>query len=882
MRIRAPRIVRRLIALVMWNTRDRDMDREMTFHLESITREYVRSGMAEEDAALAARRRFGSVLRLKEQGHDVRSVRVVQDLVRDVRHMARGLRRSPGFAIAVVLTLAVGIGGNTAIFSVVDQLLLRPLPYRDGDHLVAVSEVVATGRPEVSPANWLDWQRQSRTFRALAAWRIVPDGITLTGVGEPTQLKAQIVSAEFFPVLGVAPALGRTLSEDDDRPNAPRVLVLSYRLWQQRFGGNPNVIGRIVQVNDRPAEIVGVMPANFVFVYPDNDVWATFRFDRNQPWRQTAGRFLHVVGRLEPGRTLAAARTEMEAIARRLAGEYEFNKNTSVKLVPLREELTGQVHTALMLLYGAVALLLVIACFNVANLLLARSASRRREIAIRTSLGAGRVAIIRQLLVESLLLSIAGGALGVALARWSLDALSAAAPVDLLRVPQLFVDARVLLYALGLALSTGVIVGLVPAVAVLRHSIVTSMRMRGSTVTHASRVRQTLVVGQVAMTVVLLCGAGLLVRTVVGMNRADSGFDKQDLLTMDVALPGARYTDEQGMAFYSQAVAALRTLPGVSFATATSSLPVIGSPKARAEFHVLGTPELPASERPTAVIRIVMPGYFRTLRIPVRQGREFTDADDASPAPGVVIPAAGVVINEAFAKAFLSNVEPLTVSLAVRFREQPYAPVIGVVGDVREGSIRDSAQPTVFYANRQVPQDMMTLLVRAPHAEALARPAIAALHALDPNLPVTNVRTVESAFAESVARERLSALVSGAFAVSGLLVASLGLYGLLAFLVTERTKEIGLRIALGAHASLVTRSVVGGGLRLVGIGAAVGIGLSILLLRSLGALLYGVTLYDPSTYVSVVALLCAVGGLASYVPGRRAARVDPHVALRHD
>jgi putative ABC transport system permease protein len=874
-RIRAPRVVRRLVALVTWNTRDRDMDREMTFHLESIAREYVRSGMSEEDAALAARRRFGSVVRLKEQGHDVRSVRVIEDLVRDARHMGRGLRRSPGFAIAVVLTLAIGIGANTAIFSVVDQLLLRPLPYPDGDELVKVSEVVATGAPEVSPANWLDWQRESRAFRALAAWRIAPDGVTLTGVGEPTQLNAQIVSAEFFSVLGVGPALGRTLSEGDDRPNSPRVLVLSHRLWQQRFGGDPNVIGRLVQVNDRPAEIVGVMPANFAFVYPDNDVWAAFRLNRNEPWRQTAGRFLHVVGRLEQRSTLAAARTELEAIARRLAREYEFNKNTSVKLVPLREELTGQVHTALVALYGAVVLLLVIACLNVANLLLARSASRRREIAIRISLGAGRVAIIRQLLVESLLLSIAGGALGVALACWSLDALLAASPVDLLRVPGLSVDARVLLYALGLALSTGVIVGLVPAVAVLRHSVVASMRMRGSTVTHATRVRQTLVVGQVAMTVVLLCGAGLLVRTVVGMNRADSGFDKQDLLMMDVTLPGARYTEEQEMAFYRQAVAALRTLPGVSSATAASSLPVIQSPKARAEFHVLGTAELPISDRPTAVIRIVMPGYFRTLRIPVLQGREFSDADDASPAPGVVI-------NEAFAKAFLSNVEPLTVSLTVRFREQPYAPVIGVVGDVREGSIRDSAQPTVFYANRQVPQDMMTLLVRAPHAEMLARPAVAALHALDPNLPVTNVRTVESAFAESVVRERLSAMVSGAFALSGLLVASLGLYALLAFFVTERTKEIGLRIALGAHVSRVTRSVVGGGLRLVGIGAVVGVGLSMLLLRSLGALLYGVTMYDPSTYMGVVTLLCAVGGLASYVPGRRAARVDPHVALRQD
>ena len=616
MRIRAPRVVRRLVALVMWNTRDRDMDREMTFHLESITRDYVRSGMSEEDAALAARRRFGSVLRLKEQGHEVRSARAIQDLVRDVRHTARGLRRSPGFASAIVLTLAVGIGANTAIFSVVDQLLLRPLPYPAGDELVTVSEMSATGGPEVSPANWLDWQHQSRAFQALAAWRTVSDGVTLSGEGEPTQLKAQIVSAEFFSVLGVGPALGRTLSEDDDRPTAPRVIVLSHRLWQQRFGGNPDVIGRLVRLNDRPAEIVGVMPSSFVFMYPDNDMWAAFRLDRNQPWRQTAGRFHHVVGRLRADRTLAAARTEMEAIARRLAGEYEFNKNTSVKLVPLREELTGQVHTALVALYGAVALLLVIACLNVTNLLLARSASRRREIAIRTSLGAGRLAIVRQLLVESLVLSIAGGAFGVAVARWSLDALLAAAPVDLLRVSELSVDARVLLYALGLSLSTGVIVGLVPAIAILRHSPVTSTRMRGSTATHASHVRRTLVVGQVAMTVVLLCGAGLLVRTVVGMNRADSGFDKQDLLTMNVAVPGARYTDEQGMAFYRRAVATLRTLPGVSSATAASSLPVIGSPTARAEFHVRGTPELPASERPTAVIRVVMPGTSARFEFP--------------------------------------------------------------------------------------------------------------------------------------------------------------------------------------------------------------------------------------------------------------------------
>jgi putative ABC transport system permease protein len=800
---------------------------------------------------------------------------VIENIVRDGRHVLRSLRRSPGFSIAVAFTLALGIGGNTAIFSVVDQLLLRPLPYPAGDELVMIHEAVPTGRPEVSPANWLDWQRQSRSFRALAAWRVVPDGVTLTGVGEPTQLNAQIVSAEFFAVLGVQPVLGRVLSEEDDRPISPRVLVLSHRLWQQRFSGDPTIVGRVIQVNDRPAEIVGVMPANFSFVYPDNDVWAAFRLDRDQPWRQTGGRFHHVVGRLAPDTPLAAARSEMEAIARRLSEQHEFNRNTSVTLVPLRAELTGQVHTSLLFLYGAVGLLLAVACCNVMNLLLARSASRRREIAIRMSLGAGRPAIIRQLLVESLLLALAGGGLGLALAAWSVDALSALAPGDVPGISELAIDGRVLIYTLALSVSTGTIAGLAPAVLAPRQSIVTTIRLSGSTVTPPARIRQVLVVGQVALTVVLLCGAGLFIRTLLALNGANNGFNQHDLLTMQIGLPGAPYTDDQAIAFYRQAVTVLRTLPGASSAAASDSLAVIGTPMARAEFHVAGQSELPIGERPSVVVRVVTPGYFRTLGIPVLHGREFTEADDANPSPGVVV-------NQAFARSFLAGSEPFTASVTVRVRDNPSARVIGVVGNVNEGSIRESAQPTLFYANRQVPQDMMTLFVRAPHAERLARPAVAALHALDPLLPITNVRTVERAFAESVARERLSAMMSGAFAMTGLLLASLGLYALLTFLVIERTREIGLRVALGAQRRLVTWSVVGGALRLVGIGAALGVGLSIPLLRSCGALLYGVTPYDPATYVTVVALLGTVAGLASYLPARRAARVDPLLALRHD
>jgi putative ABC transport system permease protein len=875
-----PRFFRRLLALVTFGARDRDMNDEMTFHVEAMKREHARTGMTEKDAELEARRRFGSKLRMKEEGHEVRTGRIFEDIARDVRHTGRGLRRNAGFATAVALTLALGIGGNTAIFSVVDQLMLRPLPYPNGDDLLTVYESFTAGtlnlqaKNVVSPANWLDWQRENRTLQGLAAWRTM--SVTLTGVGDATQLNAQVVSSEFFPLLGVRPLLGRTVSEEDDRPNAPTVAVLSHQLWQRRFGGDPNVVGRLVQLNDRPAQIIGVMPASFRFIYQDNDLWGAFRLNRNQPWRETAGRFMNVVARLKPGTTMSAARADMEGIARRLEAMHVFNKNTTVKLVPLREELTGEVHTALLVLYAAVGVLLAIACFNVANLLLARASSRRREMAIRTSLGAGRGAIVRQLLVESVLLAVAGGALGIGLANWALDAIMAFAPADLLRVPDLSVDTRVLTYALGLSVVTGVVVGIVPALLVARRSIEASLRQTASSVTQSPRVRQTLVVCQVAMTVLLLCGAGLLLRTVLSLNSVNNGFDKHNVLTMDISLPGTRYPVDRRVAFYRDAIAELRALPGVESAAAGNSLPVIGSPRGGSWFHRLGTPELPVSERPAAMIRVVTPGYFRTLRIPVLRGREFAEADDANPTPGYLV-------NEAFATTFLSGVDPLRESLTVWMQNQnPYVPIIGVVGNVSEGSVRDNAQPTVFYSHRQMRETAMTLFVRANAPTALAHAAVNVIHRLDPNLAVTKVRTFEGALAESLARERLSALVSGGFALTGLMLASLGLYGLLAFLVTERTKEIGLRIALGAQRANLTWSVIAGGLRLVGIGAAIGVGVSLVLLPWFGTLLFGVTPTDLSTYAIVLTLMLAVAGLASYVPARRAAGIEPMIALRQE
>ena len=881
MPLRPPRFVRRLISLVRWDQRDREMEREMTFHVESLTRDLVASGMSEDEARATARRRFGSMLQLKEEGHDVRTGRLFEGVTRDARHMARGLRKSPVFTLTVVLTLALAVGGNTAIFSLVDQLLLRPLPYPDGDRIVAIYEtftarVSQTGSlgNSVSAANWLDWQRETHTFQSFAAWRATT--VTLTGVGDPMRLNVQQVSVEFFPLLGVTPLLGRVPTETEDRPNAPSVAVLSYQLWQRRFGGDPGVVGRVVQLSDRPVEIIGVMPSGFRFIRQDTDLWATYRLDRDAPWRTTAGRFMNVVARVRPDATVAAARADLEGVAARLAATYEFNKNTSVNVVELRKELSGAVESSLIVLYAAVGVLLAIACFNVANLLFARAAARRKEIALRTSLGAGRWVIVRQLVVESLLLAIAGGILGVFLARWSLDAVMAFAPADMIRVPELRVDQRILLYALGVSVMTGLIVGLAPALLAARQSIVSSLRASGSSVTQSTRLRHVLVVCQVAMTVVLLCGAGLLIRSVIALHQADSGFDRRDLLTMEVALPAARYAPAQRTLFYRNAVAALRALPGVQSAAAGNSLPVIGGPRGGTIFHRLGTPELPMNDRPSATIRVVAPGYFRALGVPVLQGREFRDADDASPTPGFLV-------NEAFAKKFLTDTDALAVSMSVWMQaENPYAPILGVVGDVTERSVRGSAEPTIFYSNRQLNETAMTLFLRAPRPQSHVASAVAALRQLDPNLAVSRIQTFDDAIAESLARDRLSALVLAAFAGCALLLASLGLYGLLAYIVTERTKEIAIRIALGARIGQLRRRVIGEGLAMMGGGAILGVAASLILLRAMSSLLFGVRPQDALTYAAVIGLLAIVAMAASYLPARKASRIAPVTALRQE
>ena len=692
-------------------------------------------------------------------------------LVQDVHHAVRGLRRTPGFTLVVALTLALGIGTNAAIFSVVDQLLLRPLPYPDGDQIVRIHEIDAAdaSRSDVNPGNWLDWQRQSTTLDAIAAWD--PGAATLTGRGEPERLQALFVSHEFFPVLGVAPLIGRVIAKQDDRPDAPRVVVLSHALWQRRFNSDPGIVGRIIQLNEEPNEVIGVMPPGFRFVFQDTDFWTAYQLDRTTDWREAAGRFMSAVGRMRPGVPLASAQSEMTAIAASLQA-HPRNTGMTVELVPLRVELIGGLRAPLLVLYGAVLVLLAIACLNVANLLLARSTSRSREIAVRSSLGAGRGVIVRQFIVESVLLAAIGGALGVLFARWSLNALLAFAPSDTLPITELRLDRRLVSYSLALCAMTGVVVGLVPAMVMSRRPLAAILRSSSSAVTHAPRMRQALVVGQVAMTVVLLSGAGLLIRTVAELTATDAGFDRRNLVTMEVDLPRERYDEQRIPEFFRQARQRLQEIPGVESAAAAWTLPVTGIPVGGTGVRLLGQPEVPDSELSSTAVRVVTPAYFRTLGIPIVQGREFTDADQA-PNAGLVF-----VVNQAFVRTILRGRDPLVSSISIGMqRENPFAPIVGVVGDVNEGSLWNPARPTVFYNHGQIPLDAMVLFLRATASAGLTRAAIQAVHELDPNLAVANIRTVEAAFGESVGRERLIALVSATFALSGLLLASLGLYG---------------------------------------------------------------------------------------------------------
>jgi predicted permease len=869
---------------------ENDLEEQLDAHREMIKADLLSRGIDPSQADIASRRALGNEQLVREFSRDQLFPRSIDGIVRDSRYAVRSLCRVPVFTIAVILTLALGIGLNTAIFSAVDRVLLRPLSFPDAERIMLLHETGVSTSPnmDVNPSNWLDWQRDSKTFESFAAWTD-RNPATLTGQGEPERLEAETVSYEFLSVLKVRPLLGRDFRSEDDRPGAGPTAVLSYSLWQRKFAGDSNIIGKAIQLNSRPVEIIGVMPEGFHFLSQSTQIWRAFGLDRNLAWRERGGRFLpYVVGRVRPNVEPAAAKVEMQTIASRLAQSYAFNKNTSVTVIPIHEAVTGQVRTSLLVLFAAVGVLLIIACSNIANLLVARSANRRREIAIRTTLGAGRGAIVRQVLIESLLLAAAGGIAGVFIGRWSLDVLLGLAPRNLLPLSAVNIDGSMLLYSLVLSVATGILVGLVPAVPSIRLAVADQLRNGGRSVTASLRLRQALIVAQVAMTIILLCGAGLLLRTLLRLTQDPIGVDPKNVLTMRVELPPARYNDNRQIQFFQQVTEKLHDLPGVESVSAAADIPVSQKRTAGTGFQILGEPAAPLTAGPFARIRVVMPGYFKILGIPLLQGRDFGQEDMSDGAPQVFI------VNEAFVKAYLPSKDALSTSISVFMKlpnpaapmygapNNPFGRIIGIAGDVKEGTLRDASEPTVFYNERQLTSSGLTLLVRSARGSDLAKEAGVIVHEMDRNLPLIEVRMLSDAFSETLARDRLNAIVSAAFAVCALLLASVGLYGLLAFTVAERTTEIGIRMALGARASQVLSAVVRQGYGLVAIGGLLGLIAAFAASRFLKSLLFGITPYDPFTFIFVSALLALVTLIAVLIPARRATQVNPIMALRED
>ncbi|MGH9793588.1 MAG: ABC transporter permease [Candidatus Acidiferrales bacterium] len=795
----------------------------------------------------------------------------METLLQDVKYGARMLAKSPGFALVAILTLALGIGANTAIFSVVHAALLRPLPYPDPDQLVMVwTNVERRGGPAqewTNPADLHDWRTQNQVFEDMAA---LAGGVsTLSGDGEPEQLSTAAVTFPMFRVLKTPPVLGRDFTAQDDVPNGPRVVILTHGLWQRNFGGDPAIIGRTITLDSRPFTVIGVMPRGFRFpVIPVTDAFVPLQQEGNR-----GNAYLRVIARLKEGATLEQARAEMDVIARRLEQQYpQTNEKTGIALSPLQDFFAGPARPALLVLFGAVAFVLLIACANVANLLVARATARKGEIAIRVALGAGRSRLVRQLLTESLLLSLAGGALGLLLASWSLGFLVAGLPTDSQSYFDIRIDRVVLAFAFLVAVFTPLLFGVTPALQAARPWMQAVLK-EGTRTTGGARLRSALVVSEVGLSLMLVVGAGLLMRSFAALLRVDTGFQVENVLRADLVLPNARYSERPQIAqTYAQMLERIRGLGGAVSAAATSTAPLSGV-NSDTLFRVEGRPEPQVNERVVAWFRAVTPDYFRTIGIPLRGGRLF-DARDGANAPRVVL------ANESFVRKYFPGEDPIgrRIGSPERWRE-----IIGVVGNVRNFGLDREEPPAVYLPHAQVPLPFMTLVVRtAGDPLAVAAGVRGVVRDLDPNLAVSNLSSMERVVADSVADRRWTMWLLGALAALAMLLAAVGLYGVMAYAVAQRTREIGIRVALGAQRGDVLGMVLRDGMKLWVAGVVVGVAGALVATRWMGALLYGVGAMDSLTFVVAPVLLAAVAVLATVIPARRAMRVDPMVALRYE
>ncbi len=799
-----------------------------------------------------------------------RKERYMESLMQDLRFGGRSLRRAPGFVAIALSTLALGIGANTAIFSVVNSVLLTPLRLREPDRLMFVGEASRSNPnqfSQTSPASFLEWQSSLKTIRLGG---FTGSSGTLTGTGEPQQLVGTTSIGGLLGVLGVDPLFGRLLTLEDEDPASPRVIVLSYEMWNRLYGNDRTVIGRTLTLNGTARIVVGVMPPGFTFPGSPNDFWvpsrydAAFRANRDQY-------FIQSVGRLAAGATIEQARAETEAIAQRLRRDWPlFNTDLRILVMPLQEVFVRGARTQLYVLMGAVAFVLLITCANLGNLLLARAAARRREMAVRHALGAGRWRIARQLLTESTVLAAGGGALGLLVGRWFLKLLLAAqATTNLPRADEIALDGRALAFTLGISLLAGIIFGSIPAWQLSRAGAADSLRdgARGSVATWA---RSALVVSELALAMVLLIGAGLLLRSFDRLSRVDPGISNTNALTFRVSLA------EGNVGFFQTTLDRIRALPGVRAAALVSQLPITGR-GGGAWFNRIDRP-LPAGVQPTGeVYRVITPEYFSTVGIPLRAGR-FLSTQDRRESPAVVV-------NDALAKKYYPNENPLGKEIylgAPDNRVIQHAPIVGVVGDTRDAGLGTDPLPTVYIPLAMKPEwPQLTYIIRTDgDPTTVATPARQIIRALDPALPIRNVRTLEDVLGSAVAPARWSTTLLGVFAGVAFVMAVLGVFGVLSFIVTQRTRELGIRIALGASSAAVRRMVVWRGLLMAGAGVALGVAGAALLTRFMSTLLFGITPTDPVTYAGVAVSLIGAAALASYLPARRATRVDPIVALR--
>lgn len=861
---------------------EQEVDEELRFHLELSVERLVQGGLSPEEAREEALRRFGDMAHYRDECVELSRQREKEmsrtlrwgALVQDVRYGVRGLLRTPGFTLVAVLTLALGIGANTAIFGVVRGVLLRELPYPSSERLVRLWQ----GAPETpkgyfSVPDMEDWRTLSQSLGAAGAYQYAEGrtGMDLLGDGDPVRLQMSFVTDGVFQALGTAPLLGRPLQTQDHVHGQASVVVLSHGLWQRRFGGSADVVGRTVTLDNKPCTVVGVMPRGFDFPSPNVEAWmpvAYFKQD-DVPWEMRGTRWLAGVGRLKPGVTLEAARADLNRVAQTLEAEHPDSNARfgSATVVPLHESMVGEVKTSLLVLLGAVAFILLIACANLANLLLARGTVREQELAVRAALGASPGRLARQLITESLLLAFAGGVLGLGVAVLGSEGLVHLAAGKLPRASEVRLDGTVLAFTLGLTALTGLLFGLLPALRATSPSLQPLLKgaSPGQGAGGGKRLRGGLVVAEVALAVVLASGAGLAARSFEHLLSTDMGFDPKGLAVVSFSIGSAHDGDLKG--YYAQVLEAVRAVPGVESVGAAKTVP--GQTDVE-QFR------LPVVGQPDALVRVnvlhISRDYFRTLRIPLKSGRDFTDADRGDDDTQLKI-----VVNETFVRRLGLQGAPVGQVMDLG---GPVT-IIGVVGDTLQAGPSEPAEPMLYLHALQNIRTGVNLMVRGKGDPLrVAADVQKAVWSVDRNQTITRITTLEQMMSEVVARPRLLAVLMGLFAALGLLLGAVGIYGVLAYTVSQRRREIGVRLALGATTGDVLRMVVGGGLRLVAVGVAVGLAGALALARLMESVLYGVPPHDPLTFVSVVVGLLAVALFASWLPARRATRVPPAIALR--